>query len=532
MITTNSCLILLATCGAVSGTRGFLDLVDEKTSVWTALNDSLRCGSEVQAEEFDAIEEVLHPMWQSMPVDAEGFIEFRSLRYLVYRYFSQVSSLRLRGFEPSDVVNTSSWDVLELSQRVPNFVEFGLGPGKFTLRDGVVYIAALQQIIFNADSVILEKVIRDEGRKTRFSSGDLTSILDKYVLHWMGGDSFDGRCFHLPGEQSNVCFDVPMKRELLALVRAQVKGLEFRRNHGFSQSGRGVLQRTFSFSDLHVVANSITKNFAWFYESDCTHMQDALIQIDTQRTGRIPLSKFYAASPFFAESEEYLSAQGVLDSSVSSREVQVIIPNYVQASSNCIVATAQYHICCPNLCERLLGELEVAVRSASATVEDILAAVDEMEEEHVRIGGSLRLRLTEVSLRHGGQVRLHSRLFAQWLHYVFPHECPFPHTAGTVSQASAMEYMGVVEVANHVREEMAAKSGLQASEHEDSIDWMSLWNEDEELLAGYSSETRSMSECRNFVIVLGGALLLCAGRVIRKKPATSFVSSAPKSHWV
>ena len=34
-----------------------------------------------------------------------------------------------------------------------------------------------------------EKVIRDEGRTSQLSlsSGDFTSILDKYVLHWMGG---------------------------------------------------------------------------------------------------------------------------------------------------------------------------------------------------------------------------------------------------------------------------------------------------------------------------------------------------------
>eukprot|EP00450_Noctiluca_scintillans_P038460 CAMPEP_0194479344 /NCGR_PEP_ID=MMETSP0253-20130528/2508_1 /TAXON_ID=2966 /ORGANISM="Noctiluca scintillans" /LENGTH=104 /DNA_ID=CAMNT_0039318561 /DNA_START=61 /DNA_END=372 /DNA_ORIENTATION=+ len=104
MNTTKTCFLVLATCRMVSGARGFLDQVDEKTSVWMALNDSLRCGSEVHVEEFDAIEEVLRPMWQSMPVDAEGFIEIRSLRYLAHRYFSQASSLRLRGFEPSDIV--------------------------------------------------------------------------------------------------------------------------------------------------------------------------------------------------------------------------------------------------------------------------------------------------------------------------------------------------------------------------------------------------------------------------------------------
>ena len=46
----------------------------------------------------------------------KGFIEFRSLWYLGYQYlYSQASSLRLL------IVRSSSWDVVELSQRVLNF---------------------------------------------------------------------------------------------------------------------------------------------------------------------------------------------------------------------------------------------------------------------------------------------------------------------------------------------------------------------------------------------------------------------------
>ena len=37
---------------------------------------------------------------------------------------------------------------------------------------------------------------------------------------WMGGDAFDGECFYPPGEQRNVCFEVPLKHELESLVRA------------------------------------------------------------------------------------------------------------------------------------------------------------------------------------------------------------------------------------------------------------------------------------------------------------------------
>ncbi len=32
-----------------------------------------------------------------------------------------------------------------------------------------------------------------------------------------------------------------------------------------------------------------------------------------------------------------------------------------------------------------------------------------------------------------GRVPLHGRLFAQWMHHVFPRECPYPHVAGTVN---------------------------------------------------------------------------------------------------
>ena len=42
MDTTNTCLSLLATYDAVSGSPGFFDQVDDETSVQTALNDSLK----------------------------------------------------------------------------------------------------------------------------------------------------------------------------------------------------------------------------------------------------------------------------------------------------------------------------------------------------------------------------------------------------------------------------------------------------------------------------------------------------------
>ena len=46
-----------------------------------------------------------------------------------------------------------------------------------------------------------------------------------------------------------------------------------------------------------------TKNFAWFYQSDCAQMEARLARIDKRRAGRVflSLSNFYGASDFFGE---------------------------------------------------------------------------------------------------------------------------------------------------------------------------------------------------------------------------------------
>ena len=78
----------------------------------------------------------------------------------------------------------------------------------------IVYIPALQQIIFNAARCAFESMIRDQGQTTTvsFSSQNVTSILDIYVPEWMGEDAFDDLCLLPTKEHSIVCLDVPMIR--------------------------------------------------------------------------------------------------------------------------------------------------------------------------------------------------------------------------------------------------------------------------------------------------------------------------------
>ena len=62
--------------------------------------------------------------------------------------------------------------------------------------------------------------------------------------------------------------------------------------------------------------------------------------------------------------------------------------------------------------------------------------------------------LEAVAEQNGGQVPLHGRLFAQWLHYVFPYECPYPQRSSElengVTVSSYRNRTGMFPLLNHV----------------------------------------------------------------------------------
>merc|ERR1719421_1613593 len=64
-----------------------------------------------------------------------------------------------------------------------------------------------------------------------------------------------------------------------------------------------------------------------------------------------------------------------------------------------------------------------------ASASQIINALESMPQGP-SLSEDLRARLEEITAMHAGQVPIHGRLLAQWLHFVFPHECPYPHMGG------------------------------------------------------------------------------------------------------
>merc|ERR1719323_111524 len=82
-----------------------------------------------------------------------------------------------------------------------------------------------------------------------------------------------------------------------------------------------------------------------------------------------------------------------------------------------------------------------------ATPKQIVAVVGNMSAQEVLdddfpppLERSLLAQLDSIAKVHNGQVPLHGRLFAQWLHYLYPHQCPFPHKMGQASAITPAEY--------------------------------------------------------------------------------------------
>mmetsp|Transcript_102487 Transcript_102487/g.187224 ORF Transcript_102487/g.187224 Transcript_102487/m.187224 type:complete len:591 (+) Transcript_102487:71-1843(+) len=525
--------------------KGFLEdrqgeeLVDAgkfKQEIQGALTSMLGCGHAGDStEQLAEIKKAILPMWTTLPKNDDGNLERRTLRYLAHRYFMQKSSLLIRGFEPSRPVSESSWGVADiLSQVVPAYVESALESRHalergFTLEDAMHMIAILEQLIFDSESTLLEKAYAEERESMSglLSRRQLAKILQSYLVHWMMGDDAEGIEILL-SNRSLLAATFPHWDSLVEFAEGQIRALEFQRQQGGKWKPRhgqdGFAQR-YSFDDAHEVVGGITRSFASFWESECASMKKGLVEMDTYGTGRVTLSKFYGTALEsewrFGESEEYLRELGALDETSRWRGKQVIIPNYMQAASNCIVSTPHYLVCCVNECEELLGEIEVAIGAAVAQPSQILAVVGAMtsqttldDDSPPTLKGTLTKQLEQVASKHGGSVPLHGRLFAQWLHYVFPRECPFPHKMGTAATVTPSEFGDAYlarneEMKHHASNEMESSNDplmMNASHTE----WMSQWSHEEEFLFDYSSEMRAPWEQSSFMTA-GAVILLLVG---------------------
>merc|ERR1719458_464167 len=191
----------------------------------------------------------------------------------------------------------------------------------------------------------------------------------------------------------------------------------------------------YSFQAASQIVRSMARAYGQWQNTECRQMAAELRGLDLVGSGRVPLDKFYSQPKstdyVFTESREYLRQIGALDEAGIAKP-QVRIANYLMGPSNCIVSSSYFSVCCLSECEGLMRELEQKIQAPTASAAQLLALVGNMSSSSVDaprdLPAALVDKLRAIAKRHDGKVPLHARLFAQWMHFVFPSECPYPHT--------------------------------------------------------------------------------------------------------
>jgi hypothetical protein len=475
---------------------GEVNQKEAENSLLAELATTFRPGA--HSERISILETALKPMLVAVPHEADGSLSHAVVRYVLHRFFEKRHGWFIRGLEPgSEPSNVSATALIGVEEWVPSYLQGFLeqlsGGHGLSLREMAVFAATLEDLIHREAIERLKLAYTALGLSQKRILNDVqaSELIETYmIIYNLGGN-----------------FSVANAREAerqLDFFASNVKEWNATREwlSNITSSVRKSLGRTYlDFEATSKIVEEIGEQFATFNVRDCAKLKNELLSVESKKPGRVRLPEFYKkgliSSVFeFNEKEDYLRDLGALDDS-SPSQPHVIIPNYVSSRPNCLISSSFYVVCCRNECEDLMGSLEDKFAAEHADPKSIIETVSGLSSESVKaprqLSATLTKRLQDIAALHGGQVPLHGRLFAQWMHHAFPRECPFPHLTGTINPQTPDEWMRETNQTNTLSKEEMERH-VNTSKVEDTADHKELpWHHDEELLRPNPFSTKKAS---------------------------------------
>jgi len=270
---------------------------------------------------------------------------------------------------------------------------------------------------------------------------------------------------------------------------------------------------TYSFEDAVRLSEQASAEFGSWSHHECIEMKDMLTAMDHHHTGRVKLAEFYgytdAKTQAFTEKHQFpeefgawqflepleqLQYSGALDESSAWLGPQVMIPNYINGWFNCITSAPYYQICCLNECDQVFQHLESQIAAPSASSSEIISALEHQLERN--ISALHRERLDEIARVNDGQIPIYGRLFARWIHFVYPQECAYPHAAGVVKPMTVQELKSEKEVGATVEDIAHHKASVFAHRAASPDAGALMWSLDEALLESSTPSDLAASPMR------------------------------------
>jgi hypothetical protein len=398
---------------------------------------------------------------------------------------------------------------------VENLLEARQADRGLSFNDVITMVAVLEQMMFDESVTLLQASYRLNGVSVEESiTKDMVhKVLQSYLILFGQGSKANlydvGHHLALLESQE--------RPEMEEFEHDTVLNFMYAQRHKTNPFG----SHRFSFQAVADIMEDLAQRYGKWQNSECHDMKAHLVELDPEGLGRVPLGLFYAqpkgASYHFSESSDYLRKIGALDETVPGKP-QVFIANYVAGPSNCIASSSYYSVCCLSECAEILGDLERHISAPTASPEAVLAFVGHDLETVLPQG--LEEKLRAIATHHGGEVPLHGRLFAQWLHFAFPHECPYPSVVESATALTASQWLDGRSVAStEERKQHATSASAGAAPMVEEFDINGRWS-DHEVLPVHSQPSTSLFQ-------MGSAAM----RVMMQLLALSFALRSALAAW-
>jgi len=498
-----ACFIFSTAVSASPSVRGAVDDRISAEKIESRLKESLesvmRGGEDAGAKHLETIEAHIWQTYQALPKNELGRLPPKGVRYLVHNYFAREHGWVIKGLEPlgNQAANVSALhDLSVLQDRAPALVESLLEARRadhgLSLSDMVAMVAALERLILDESLMILEAAysLNLLTPEEPLHEDDLHSVLQSYLLLFKQGlkaNLVDGARHR---QWKNLVANRAGQgwKQVVDFESDAVNNYDFAKNH----KSNPFEKPSYTFQDASQIVEGMAHSYGKWQNQECHEMKDALISMDSDGTGRVPLSSFYDTSQtdiyHFTESKEYLKQVGAYDESAAGGP-RVRISNYMLGPSNCIASSTYYSICCISECETLLNQLEAKVQAPSASPNHLLELVRHMSsstvDSHREFSDVLVSKLQSIADHHDGDVPLHGRLFSQWMHHAFPNECPYPQVMEDVTALDPRTWTASKALASEDEraqavDDVLGQNGSSVASLADNVAAGLLWSDDDQ----------------------------------------------------